>query len=172
MATHGGSNNPAACDRLLDVDNLRPGQPSVVNLTLWNVESLSNVDASQLRLHASGPCAGGTDGPPPHGTGDLCDGIQLKVERYETAARSGAPMQCVYGCGSSFGGSLTSFAANHSSPASGIEIGNGFGINEKAYLVVTMILPDTGAASDGNGNDNRYLARTATIGFTWQMSAG
>jgi hypothetical protein len=164
----GGSDNNS-CDRLFDLSDIRPGHPQTVNLTLWNVDPDSNTDAVDLRVFAAGACASGTVGPPPYGSGNLCNGLQLKIERYSTAARSGAPSQCVYGCVDVFGGSLNAFAAAHTTMSNGIAIGNGFRRNERAYLVLTVLLPDTGHSSSGGGNDNRYQSRSATLSLTWRM---
>jgi hypothetical protein len=168
LSNNGGG---SGCDRLFDLTDIRPGRPEVVNLTLWNVDPDSNTDAVDLRVFAAAGCASGTVGTPPYGSGNLCNGLQLKIERYATAARSGAPSECVYGCGDAFGGSLNAFAAAHDSTGHGIAIGNGFRQNEKAYLVLTVLLPDTGHSSSGQGNDNRYQARSANLSLTWRMTS-
>jgi hypothetical protein len=162
------------CDRLFDLTHITPGRPSGVNVTLWNVgppDDGSNTDANDLRLYAGAACVGGIDGSTRDaGTGDLCDGLKLKVERYADSSRTGAPIQCIYGCGATYGGSLKAFATEHHSQATGIRIGNTFAVNEKAYLVVTVLLPDTGADAGGIGNDNRYQGRTANLRLTWHMT--
>jgi hypothetical protein len=161
------------CDRLFDLSKIRTGQPAAVNVTLWNVgppDDASDTDASSLRLYAGAACTSGIDGTDRDaGTGNLCQGLELKIERYATAARTGEPIQCVYGCGATYGGSLAEFADAHHSFATGLTIGNRFVVNEKAYLVVSVILPDTGASSGGIGNDNRYQGLTANLRLTWHM---
>jgi hypothetical protein len=162
----GGTDND--CDRLFDLSGIRPGVPSAVNLTLWNVDPDSDTDAVDLRVFANAPCTSGANGPPPHGSGNLCNGLQLKIERFSSAARTGAPT-CLYGCGSTFGGSLSQFSAGHTSMGTGIQIDSAFAVSERAYLVVTVLLPDTGQTSSGRGNDNPYQGRSADLHLTWQM---
>jgi hypothetical protein len=163
------SHDNPGCDRLFDLSDVSPGQPSAVNLTLWNVDPDSDTDAVDLRMYSSGACTSGTDGSPPFGSGNLCDGLQLKVERFATAARTGAPSECLYGCGAAYGGSLNQFATSHTSMSTGVRIGNRFRVNEKAYLVITVLLPDTGNEGSGRGRENKYQSRTATLHMTWRM---
>jgi hypothetical protein len=154
-----------ACDQLFGLPDLHPGVPRSANVTLWNVGGQSDTDALDLKLFA-GACSSGTVGAPPHGSGNLCDGLRIKVERYATAGRTGSPSQCVYGCGSSYGGSLNDLSSSHGTGSTGITIGNGFQVNDKAYLVVTVLLPSTTV-----GGENKYQGRSATLPLTWQMQS-
>jgi hypothetical protein len=162
----GGSDKD--CDRLFNLSDVRPGQPQQIDLTLWNVDPDSDTDAEALRLFGSS-CTSGIANPSAlAGSGNLCDGLELTVRRYDTSARLGAGV-CIIGCDATANTSLTDLAQNHGSFATGASLDTDFRVNERAYLVVTITLPDTGATSDGRGRDNRYLNRTAAIALTWQM---
>jgi hypothetical protein len=167
----GSSSGTNDCDQVADLTNdIRPGVPQARNVTLWNVAPNSDTNAVDLRVFAGAACTSGTFGASPHGSGNLCDGLKLKIERYSSAARTGSPT-CLYGCGNVFGGSLNQFAGAHGSAQDGIQIDTTFNVNEKAYLVITVLLPDTGANSHGHGNDNLYLGRSATLRLTWRMDS-
>jgi hypothetical protein len=160
----GTSNN---CDRLFDLTGIKPGQSQAVNLTLWNVDPNSNTDAVDLRVFSTA-CTSGTTGAAPRGSGNLCDGLKLKIERYGTAARTGSPT-CIFGC--ALDKSLTDFRTTHSSMANGAQIDTSFVVNEKAYLKLTVLLTNSGFNTSGKGLDNKYQGRTATLGLTWQMTS-
>jgi hypothetical protein len=170
-----GSTAPASadCERLFDVTGLTPGEPQEVWLTLWNVDNPDEAPAIHLRVFSDTGCAGGiADTNYDAGTGDLCDGLQLKIQRYTYSDRylhSGGPApQCLFGCPST--GSLNQFAGAHNDWASGIEIDSNFTVNEHAYLVLTIELPDHGSdPNSGRGLDNPYMNHFATLGMTWRM---
>lgn len=169
-----GSNgfDNANCDRVFDPavnGNVRPGVAQKVNLTLWNVQPDSDTAAVDLKVFAPTACVGGTTGSPA-GSADLCDGLRLRIDRYNsvTERNLGTNGTCLVGCTGS-GVTLTSFRTTHPDFASGVSIATNFPVNAKAYLVITALLPDTGFTSQGRGNDNRYLARTATLPLRWQM---
>lgn len=177
------SNANPDCDRLFAFGEgpgrrgfMRLGHQYFVNLTLWNVQDVSTIDATDLRVYAPDACR---SAPTPAASSDsLCKAIQLKIQRYADPARSD-PVECVYGGGA--GGNtclwsstktLAAFGGTHTSMASGAPIGAAFPVSRKAYLRIYVRLPDTGVDASGFGNDNRYIDQRADLRFRWQMQSG
>lgn len=159
--SNAGGSTSAGCGTLFDLSSAVPGQPYVVPLTLWNVGN-----ARATRLEAFSPsCSSSGPGP---GTGDLCAAIELKIERFDEVARAGTAA-CVFGCGARR--TLTHFVADHGAAGAGALLDDRFEVNEKAYLTLTITLPNRGFTADGTGRDNEYLGRRADISFTWRMAA-
>jgi hypothetical protein len=166
-----GFNNDT-CDKVFDPSRdgrIVPGVAQKMNVTLWNVAPDSDTDAVALKVFAPQNCTSGTT-QTPAGSGNLCDGLRLRIDRYSsiTDRNAGTNATCLSGC-SSNGDTLTSFRSSHGTFANGVTISNNFAVNAKTYLVVTALLPDTGFSASGRGNDNPYLARTADLRLTWQM---
>jgi hypothetical protein len=169
----GGTDNSNTCDRVFDpsVDGVvRPGVTKKVNVTLWNVDPDSNTAATALRVFAPSDCTSGVRAGHPGGTGNLCTGLRLRIDRYTSVTNRnlGVGGTCLAGCTGS-GTPLSTFRSTFGSFANGITVSNAFAVNAKAYLVLSVVLPDTGSASSGQGNDNKYLNLTANLPLTWQM---
>jgi hypothetical protein len=164
--------NNGTCDKVFDPSRdgrIVPGVAQKMNVTLWNVDPDSDTDAVALKVFAPQNCTSGTS-QTPAGSGNLCDGLRLRIDRYSSLtdrnnAQNGA---CLSGC-SGNGDTLSSFRTAHGTFANGVVISSNFPVNAKTYLVVTALLPDTGFSASGRGNDNPYLARTADLRLTWQM---
>jgi hypothetical protein len=168
-----GTNNDNTCDRVFDpsVDgSVRPGVTKKVNLTLWNVDPDSNTAATSLRVFAPSDCVGGVRPGHAGGTGDLCSGLRFRIDKYTSVTNRNLAVNgaCLVGC-TGPGTPLSTFRSTHGSFQNGITVSNAFAVNAKAYLVLSVVLPDTGSASSGQGNDNRYLNLTADLPLTWQM---
>jgi hypothetical protein len=161
--------NNSSCDKIFDVNDIRPGVAQKVNVTLWNVDPDSDTDAVALRVFAPQNCTSGTNGTPA-GSGNLCDGLRLRIDRYSSLTDRNAATNgtCISGCTSN-GDTLSGFRSSHGTFANGVVISNNFPVNAKTYLVVTALLPSAGFASNGRGLDNPYMARTADLRLTWQM---
>jgi hypothetical protein len=164
-----GTANANDCDAAFNVTGLVPGKAQSVNLTLWNVDPDSDTDAVALRGFAPSACTGGFAGTGPSGVSDLCNGLRLKVLLYTSAART-VVQRCLVGCSGS-GITFSSFASTHNSMATGFRVNDSFRVNSKAYLRLVVELPDTGSSSNGRGNDNSYMGRTASLRLKWQMQS-
>lgn len=169
--------NTNQCDRLFDITDATPGETFRINLTLWNVDPDSEADAVDLRAFSGAVCQNGTVGPAPWGSNtNLCGAVQLKIQRYQDAARN-VPTKCVYGGGTATacdwgaGRTLGHFSSTHTTMGNGAQIDNNFVIGEKAYLTIDVRLPNRGFDPDGRGRDNEYMGRTASLRFTWRMDS-
>lgn len=157
------------CDQLFDVDAMRPGQVYGVNVTLWNA---GNTDAVDLRAYAPQACD-----PSTTGAGDLCEAIEVTIQRYATSDRT-TPVQCVYGGGDSTACAFSStrtigaFARDHTSMANGRQVVPGlFRAAERAYLRISVRLRDDGIGTDGIGASNVYSGETADWAIRWEMTS-
>lgn len=185
LSNEASSNRNERCDDLFRFGSREAGRDGfmelgreyAVNLTLWNIPAESDVDAVTLRGFANGAC---TSSPTAASNEQsLCRAIQLKVERFRDAARTDR-VQCVYGNGAGGGctfhedGTLWSFGDAHSSMASGVELRDpdGFPLGRKAYLRITVTIPDSGAdTGTGIGNDNHLIDQRANLVFRWEMES-
>lgn len=166
----GATHNPD-CDQLFDIDGgMRPGQAYTVDLTLWNAEGRSNTDAVELRTYAPTACD-----PSSGGDADLCEAIQLTIQRYTSSDRS-VPAECVYGggdgatCAMSSSHTLGAFARAHTSMVNGaLVVPGAFRVNDRAYLRITVRLPDLGFTDGGIGRSNPYSGQTASWTVRWEM---
>lgn len=87
--------NDHDCDQLFPVAVNKPGDTVTVQLDVANV---GNLDGN-LSVFAEGACASADDPSVPyHGTGNLCNAVQLNIQRWTTDARNVA-QSCIYGGG-------------------------------------------------------------------------
>ena len=150
-----------ACDAIWSIPLAATGETASFDITLRND---GNLDASALQVWAGAACATTSTGSPA-GTGDLCDAVQLTVQRYTTDERD-VPLECVYGggtaqvCSLSSLRTLTHFSSTYPSGSQPRAIGTGLNDGESCYLRLTLGLPDV---------DNRYQRRAATMSLTWRQ---
>ena len=165
----GATHNPD-CDQLFDIGGgMRPGRSYTVDLTLWNAEGRSDTDAAELRTYAPAAC------DPSGGGADLCEAIELTIQRYTSSDRS-VPAECVYGggsgatCAMSSSHTLGAFARAHTSMVDGARVVPGaFRVRDRAYLRISVRLPDLGFTEGGIGRSNPYSGQTASWSLRWEM---
>ena len=155
------------CDQLFDIDRMKPGTVYAVDVTLWNA---GDTDAIDLRAYAPEDCV-----PSTTGAGDLCEAIELTIQRYETSSRTTAAA-CIYGGGDgttcTFSGARTigAFARDHTSMTNGRRVVPGmFTVSQRAYLRVSVRLRDDGIGDDGFGSSNVYSGESADWVVRWEM---
>jgi hypothetical protein len=150
-----------ACDAIWSVPLAATGETHTFDLSLRNS---GDIDASALQVWAGAACVT-TSTATPSGSGDLCDAVQLTVQRYTTSERT-IPLECIYGggtaqlCSLSSARTLTHFSSTYPSGTSPRSIGTGLQDGEAAHLRLTLRLPDV---------DNRYQRRAATMSLTWRQ---
>lgn len=181
------ANNNTLCDLLFNTATKKPGETATADITLTNVGTLGGTLKLLVASHTptvapltpQTACSNRNVGTY-SGTGDLCQKLQLRVQRYTTAGRTiaytTAPGGCVYGtdgnaddlCDTGVTGkNLKDFSETSLAASTGISLGDlsaSGGGSDVVYLRVTVDFADGGV-----GADNAFQGRVAGFAMKWQI---
>lgn len=156
------TNVNAACDAVVTVATVKPGDSSTGNLTLKNEGTIA---ASALKLFTAG-CTNADTVDAYHGTGLPCGKVQVYVQRWSDAAFT-TPAACVYGGATTTNvcdfsdttKTLTAFATSHGSTTA---------LNVGAVPAATSVYVTVGVKLPLDA-DNTFQGRKASLGLTWSI---
>lgn len=172
-------NHNEGCEAAFNFATRKPGQTATAELTLKNEGSLDGTLKLLVAQHDPPGPAGlqtacsKTDATDTvyHGTGDICDKLQLTVQRWTDSTR-GTPLSCVYGmpsgssCVLDNAYDLKDFTETAANVSPGISIGtlDADGGDDTAWFTITVAFPDGGA-----GADNAFQGLVATMAIQWML---
>ncbi|MBW8827560.1 MAG: hypothetical protein JF603_14590 [Acidobacteria bacterium] len=161
-----GAPSDNTCDRLFDLSDITPGHPDTVNLTLWNADPDSDADGNDVSVFAPTACTSAVAGTTRNGgTGNLCSGLKLKVERFSDVGRTTST-------GTLFNGTLAQFSSSYTTANDALHVDSSFAVGSRIFLKLTVTLPDNGSNSTtGIGYDNAFQGRTASLVLKWRFTA-
>lgn len=172
-------NHNEACEAAFNMATSKPGETATAELTLKNEGNLGGTLSLLVADHT--PPSGVTTPQPAcsnrdaggtvyHGTGDICQQLQLTIQRWTDNTRTTAH-SCVYGVPSGNTCTLDSTRnlkhfTETAAPSPGLAIGalDASGGNDTAWFTVTVSFPDGGA-----GADNAFQGRVATMAIQWML---
>lgn len=165
LSSVGANNANPACDPLFRVTVRAPGDAASTDVTLANTGS---TDAQTFSLFAPSCLSADAPGETYHGSGSVCDALQMIVQEYSDSGFS-TPLACRYGAStgptcdfSDLAATVSAFASAHSDPASGLDMGALSTGTPRYFRVRLRLVPSAG---------NPVQGRKASFDMSWYAAA-